>query len=350
MSTSNLIETGALKKLMGVASNEAMLSVNEDVQYLYDTLAPTISVKKASGDAYVLEVNDALGYQNDLITPRSVPNEVGGEYRKTTYSTDEYAIRMMVTEKDIEVYGSRTMLVQQATRTVTSTLRGNMELRFFNTFFNKNAGWKTTFDGQDDPSNIETGKIQYWNNDASDPIKDIDAMKEKNAKYLGNTKLNRAVIAKDVWNALKNHPDIAPRLQGSSKDIKLDRALQAEFAKLIEVERVDIIDYMSGVHIDKIRDITLDSTPEKTYTRQLKGVFMLYRYEDARTLQNKAAFNIIDVPSNMVSFNRGIPKLEMYPHHDRGVRAFWVDGRIGAGLHLSNPAGLVFCEKMLKNA
>lgn len=352
MATSQLITEATLEKLLNVAKTEARLAVGEDTKYLYDTLAPTISVNDVSGTAWVFEADSSLNKTNDIITPRSAPNEIGGSYSAIQYTTQEHAIRMLVTDKDVKMYGNRTILVQQAMRNVISALRGNMELRFFEKFLNNQAGWKVNITGQATAGNLVDGKTLHWSDAASTPLEDIEEMKEISGSYAGNNKLNRALIAKDVWNALKKHPDISTRLQGKSDVIKTDTALQQEFATLIEVERVDVIDQWQYTKIDKIQrttdDIPMSNVIENaSFTRPFKGIFMLYRYEPSYTLANKSAFNIIDASKNMFGFNRGIPTVRMYRHHDEGILAMWVEGRISAGLHLSNPAGAVFAENMI---
>lgn len=354
MATSNLLETGLLKDLMKASTIEASLAVEEDIKYLYDTLAPTIAVQKSAGEAWTFVADASLNQVNDLITPRSVPNEIGGSYTKTSYTTDKYALRMMITQDDIETYGSVTVLTQQATQNVISALRGNMELRFHEKFLNENAGWKVTFSGQDTTSDINSGKICFWNDEAATILDNIDAMKEKAGAHAGNYKLNRILMSKDVWDAIKRNSEVYTQMQADASAPKNNAALLNAFATLTEVDRVDVVDYWTGVRIDKVRKIdeipsaTKEELEDVTYTRSLKGVFMLYRHEEARTLANKAAWNVIDVPSNRVSFNRGIPTMRIYDYHDKGSESFWVEGRIGAGLHLSNPKGAVFAKDVIK--
>lgn len=351
MATANTLQTERIKQALakGVGMDEARLAMEEDTEFLYDRMFPIVPVTQPAGTATVLDVDTKFGEVNDIITPESVPNRIGATYKEITFSVQNYALRYLVTDEAVNLHGSATVLTQQGTRAITNALRGNMEARFIEKFFGATAPWKTKIVGGTASDIAGTGTTKYWNDTASEPLKDIRAAREKNVGWAGNLKMNRAVVSRDVWDALVDNPDIYEKLIGDSNAPKTETALQQAFAVLLGVERVDIIDH--AVRLGSDRVVIPDDTTEvltPSWTRKLKGYFALYRHENAKTLYTTSAGVIINYTKGLDTFNGGIPQFEAYRAADKGQRATWIDGRISGGLLITNPAGLIEFTNLIK--
>ena len=353
MATSNIIETAVLEAHKNnVTYDAAILALEKDTELMYNKTFPTVEVMQEAGEAFILTNSQNFNKTNALITPRSAPNEIGSEYKSVTFSTEEYALRYLVTDRDVHLFGNANKLTLLGTTEVVNALGFNMEHEFIEKFIDPNAKWATKFTGTNTASDYANGNVQFWNDAAADPLKDIREMVETNITSAGPIKMNRAMLSRDVWNAFLDNPDIYTRMQAKADDPKSEDALKFAFATLIGVEQVNIIDAVYARSNDKIRPVDgyKDYTPNLQWERKLKGTFAIYHYEDAQTLQTRAPGVVISVKDTDVPYNNGIPVFTVYRHADPGIKATWIDGRIRYGFHMSNPAGLILATNLLKTA
>ena len=182
-----------------------------------------------------------------------------------------------------------------------------------------------------------------------DILKDIKGMVETNLKYAGKLNMNRAMISKDLWDVVCENPDVYNRMQANTDTPKTDMGLQQAFATLIGVEQLNVIDDVEATGLDKVRDVTDYATysPDFEFKRTLKGLFAMYHYEPTATLQSKCAGVVINVRNRRINYNNGVPIFKTYRHADEGIEGTWIDGRIRAGFHMSNPAGLILATGLL---
>lgn len=354
MATANTIQTEVIKQNItnGMALNAAIVTIEDDTQFLFDKIFPSVNVNAPAGQAWVLKTSDGQTKVNDIITPESAPNRIGSEWATVNFSTENHALRYFIPDEQVNlIQNGGTLLTQQAVAEVTKALRANGEIRFIDKFLNTtNSPWKTKITGNTSASNVASNTIMQWDNGAATILDDIDNIKEANAKYAGNLKMNRAVMSADVWRAIKRNPEVAEKLQAGADTVKFDEALKVEFAKLIEVERVDVLDNFVADFTDTVKTVT-DTTDlyntNLTFSRQLSKYFALYHYEPAISLRTRSAGLIVNYGAGLVDFNNGIPQFTSYRHADEGVWGTYVDGRIAYGMIVTNPAAWVEVTKVL---
>ena len=350
MATSNIVESAVIKAHSdNVTYDQAQLVIEQDKDMMFDKTFPVISVTQEAGTAWVLTNSPKHMSTNAMITPRSTPNEIGAEYKSVSYTTDRYALRYFVPDDDVERYGNGALLTQLGTTEVTNALRWHLEDKFIKTFLDPSTKWKTKFTGQASATQLTSGKLQHWSDGAVDILKDIKGMVETNLKYAGKLKMNRAMISKDLWDVVCENPDVYNRMQANTDTPKTDMGLQQAFATLIGVEQLNVIEDVEATGLDKVRDVTDYATysPDFEFKRTLKGLFAMYHYEPTATLQSKCAGVVINVRNRRINYNNGVPIFKTYRHADEGIEGTWIDGRIRAGFHMSNPAGLILATGLL---
>ena len=156
----------------------------------------------------------------------------GGDYG--VESSDPYYCRKHAFHKDVTPeeranYDEPLDADRDATDFVSQKMLIRREMEWASNFF-KAGVWGKEIEGADSAS---AGKVIYWNNATSDPIRDVTEASVQMASDTGY-RPNTLVLSPFVFNALKNHEDILDRIKYTQKGIVTTDLL----ATLFEVDKV----------------------------------------------------------------------------------------------------------------
>lgn len=216
--------------------DKALTSIS--VKYMQDTSAfiadkvfPTVPVAKQS-DRYFKYLKE--DWFRDDARERALGTEsAGGDYdidNTPTYFCKKYAFHKDVFEEDRANSDDPLTPDQDATEFVVDKILLNKENNWANTYF-KAGVWAQDYEGA---ASAASGKKIFWDNySASDPIKDIDSMATAMQETTGK-RPNTLVIGRQVYDALRQHPDILDRIKYTQTGIITSQLI----AELFDVDRL----------------------------------------------------------------------------------------------------------------
>lgn len=191
-----------------------------NADYVAGELFPIVSVQKQSDKYFVY---DKSSWFRDEAGPRA-PATRGPEV-EYTISSSAYACQPIAATKVLpdEVVDNadqplqeRRNAVEFATDKVLLKLERDVATDAFGT------GWSTS-----------TTPSTLWDDDASDPLDDVETGREAVVKLIGREP-NVMVIGREVWSDLKNHPDMLDRIKYTSVGMMTPALL----AQLFSVEKL----------------------------------------------------------------------------------------------------------------
>jgi hypothetical protein len=195
--------------------------------FVADRLFPTIPVAKQS-DLYREYPRGAFNRdQMEKRAPGAESAGVGYETSTTPYFADVWALHVDIDEQTEENADDEVDLDFEATTLLSHQALINRDRQWASQFFTTSV-WtgEETLAGSD----------QWSDYSGSDPLQKIEekivAMEE-----LTGQRPNKAVMGRQVWSQLKNHPDLVDRVNRGQTSGPA-QALLANFAELIEVDEV----------------------------------------------------------------------------------------------------------------
>ena len=211
-------------------TNTSVAYMQDANAFIADKVFPIVPVKRQSDVFYVYNKGD---FMRDEAQVRGAASEsAGGDYgveASDPYYCRKHAFHKDVTPEERANYDEPLDADTDATDFVSQKMLIRREMEWATKFF-KAGIWGTEIAGA---STAGEGKVVYWNQATSDPIKDITEASVQMASETGY-KPNTLVLSPFVFNALKNHEDILDRIKYTQKGIVTADLL----ATLFEVERV----------------------------------------------------------------------------------------------------------------
>lgn len=246
---------------------------NISIQYMQDTSAfiadkvfPTVPVTKQS-DRYFKYLKE--DWFRDEAQERSLGTEsAGGDYdidNTPTYFCKKYAFHKDVFEEDRANSDDPLQPDQDATEFVVEKILLNKENNWARTYFRAGV-WGQDLVGADTAS-ADTTVVKWDDYVNSDPIKDVDTM-STNMQALTGKRPNTMVIGRQVYDALRQHPDILDRIKYTQTGIITAQLI----AELFDVERILVAN-------------AIQNTAKKGQAANMKfvmGKHMLLCYTEAR--------------------------------------------------------------------
>jgi hypothetical protein len=209
-----------------VLTNLSVAYMQSQDNYIAHKVFPVVPVDKASGLYFKYNQNDWL---QDVAQKRADATEsVGSGYNVGTdsYSTDVWAFHKDVGDQVMQNATSPLSPLTDATNFVASRLLLRQEVDFANTYF-KTGVWGTDLTGVASAPSANQF-IQFNDYTNSTPISTIEAAKENVAGVTGYD-VNKIVLGKQVFNALKNHPNIIDRIKYTSANVVTEELLARYF-------------------------------------------------------------------------------------------------------------------------
>lgn len=201
-------------------TNVSIAYIQDVTEFIADQVFPSIPVSKRSDKYFVYNKND---WFRDEAEKRADGSETSGS--GYNLSDDDYFCDVWGFHKDI---GAQTVANEDevldayidATEFVTHKLLIRRERLFVENYFTATP-WDEDKDGAGDD-------FAQWNDAAnSEPIKDVTGWKREIKGVTGFTP-NVLAIGGEVWDELKNHPDIIERVKYTQSAVSLSPALIAQ--------------------------------------------------------------------------------------------------------------------------
>lgn len=210
-------------------TNMSVAYLQDATNYVADKVFPIVPVKRQADLYYIYNTGDFL--RDEAQARGAISESAGGDYDLSTdtYYCKKYAFHKDVSpeervnydepldaDKDAQIFVSQKMLIRR-------------EMEWASKFF-KSGVWSKEISGA---AAVNTGKVVYWNDEASTPIQDITNEAVAMAAKTG-FRPNTLVLSPHVFNALKNHYDVLDRVKYTETGIVTTSLL----ASLFEVDKV----------------------------------------------------------------------------------------------------------------
>ena len=133
---------------------------------------------------------------------------------------------------------------------------------------------------------------------------------------------NTAIITRDVWDVLTEHPDIMDRIKFGGTPNAPAKITAAAVAALLELDRIEIMDSVYNAAPDGIVDA--DGLPPTDYQFLATGKILLMNLNmQTGTMSANAAVTF--VPNWLGAGTNGAPVIRKY-RESEAVRGDWIEG------------------------
>jgi hypothetical protein len=198
---------------------------------------PVVPVTKQSDRYYTIERGNFNRDVAALRAPGTEAAHVDYTVNNTpTYSCSVYAFKEQIPDQIRANADSVLNLDMIATQSVAHKLLIREEKLFASTFMSEGV-WSYDYDGVNGGPSGSTNEVDLWNNDNSDPIRNIQNGQDSILERTG-FKPNTLVMGQKVYSALKNHPDVVDRIKYGQQNSETAIANERTMAALFDVERV----------------------------------------------------------------------------------------------------------------
>ena len=204
-----------------------------------------------------------------------VANSIGYRVTKKNYSCGENALRTFISDRRRANTDSQRMLDQEAAILVTNALLLDKEQEFVNAFMTPGL-WSTDWTGSATPTGTE--QFLKWSDMASDPVRDMNNLQVELIRK-GKRKPNKMLMTLDVWNVLRNHPDILERIKYTGSNNDPAKINLRAVAALFEVDEILIMQTVVNIALEGVEDA--DGLPP-TIDEFMAANTVLYAYVTAQ--------------------------------------------------------------------
>lgn len=216
-------------------SNISIAYMQDATNFVADRVFPNIPVAMQSDRYYTY---DRGFFNRDEMEERAPGAESAGsgyEVDNTpTYYAPVYAFHHDVPDQIRANVDSVIQPDSDSTKLVSQKALIKREKLFVSKFM---AVSKWTFDFAGVAAGATGDQVLQWSDAASTPIEDVAAMMDRILQSTGFL-ANKLVMGRQVWTALKNHPDIIDRIKYGQTAPGTAKISQAALADLFEVDEI----------------------------------------------------------------------------------------------------------------
>ena len=211
---------------------------------------PVVSVNYASDQfdfypsGYFNRIHDTLRGEE------SKANSISYKVISKNYSCGEDALRTFISDRKRANADSQRRLDQEASILVTNAMLLKKEKEFVETFM-KPGVWSTDYTGAN--SSPSGKQFLKWSDAASDPVKDIGLIRMEMIRA-GKRRPNKGIMTLDVYETLRNHPDILDRIKYTGSSTSPAMASVRALAELFELDEILIMQTVVNVAADGVED------------------------------------------------------------------------------------------------
>ncbi|PHS61186.1 MAG: hypothetical protein COB09_18535 [Thalassobium sp.] len=222
-------------------SNISIALIQDQSMFQTDSIFPNIPVQMQSDLFYTYDQGDFLRNEMEERAPGTETKGSGYKLGQDNYFCKVYGFHHDIDDQRRANQDSPLALDREAVTFVTDKANLFREANWCANFFSA-GNWGTD-------ATVATG----WQDDASDPITDIEEivtdMLEKTGKIA-----NTMVLGRNVYNKLKNHPDVVDRIKaGQTSGIAITKHQQ--LAELFEMERIIVLNAIQNTAKEGATDV-----------------------------------------------------------------------------------------------
>lgn len=227
------------------------------------------------------------GYMNRSVKTRraeeGVANSVGLKSSEKSYSCEDDALRIFVSQRKRDNADSEEMLDQASSKVVTESLLLAKEEEFVEKFLTA-AKWAKDYTGGVD---FPVSGTKKWSDPTSDPIGDI--IKERTAfvKRSGGRLPNKGLMTLDVFDVVREHPNVLDRVSGGATTNTPAKVMRQKLAELLELDELVVMQSIVNVANDEVVDGNGDPVANNTFVSE--GAFLLAHVDTMGGLMSPTA-------------------------------------------------------------
>lgn len=181
-----------------------------------------------------------------------VANSVGYKTKEDSYSCDDDALRIFISDRKRANADNQERLDQAATQVVTESLLIGKEQEFVEKFLT--AG-KWTKDYQVGTANLPGSGTNNWSDASADILKDVLLLRQEFVKQSSGRMPNKILMTLDVKDIVRLHPSIVDLVNGGATTDKPAKVVTNEMlAQLFEVDEVVVMQSIVNLANDEVVD------------------------------------------------------------------------------------------------
>jgi hypothetical protein len=223
-------------------TNISVAYAQDAVAFIADKVFPPVPVEFKSNLYYIYVRGDWNRDEMQVRAPSTESMGSGYNLANGNYNCDVWGFHKDVDDQIRANSDSVLKPDADATRFITMRNLIRRERQWASKYFVPGV-WTTNMAGQ---ATADGTHVQFWNLPSSTPIEDITSASTTIQLASGGFRPNTLVFGRQVWDALKNHPDFVDRIKyGQTAGSGMDRPAIATLqilAQLFEVDRVLMMD------------------------------------------------------------------------------------------------------------
>ena len=302
-----------------ILTNYSVACFNDSSNFIAHRIFPRVNVKHLSDKfdyypaGYFMRIND------ERRAEEAVANRVNYNVSRKAYICEDYALRTFISDKKRANVDSQRSLDTEATRLVVESMKTAAEARFVKAFMEKGI-WGADWTGAASADESQK-KFVKFSDASSDPIVFFKKLSQ-DMLLRGLRRPNTAIITRDVWDVLTEHPDIMDRIKYGGTPASPAKISAAAVASLLELDRIEIMDSVYNAAPDGVMDE--NGLPPTDYQFMCTGKILLMNL-DMRTGTMAANAAVTFVPNWLGAGTNGAPVIRKYRESD-AVRGDWIEG------------------------
>lgn len=261
---------------------------------------PTVGVEKQSDKYYVFDRDAFNRDEMKELAAGAEPESVEFTLSDDSYFCTVYGNSFNMTDQMLANEDKQLRVRSNGAKLLANKGIIKREKEFLNKYF-KAGVWNTQRAGV--ASAPSGAQIIYWDNyDTSTPIEDVSAILLEMQLRSGGFRPNKMLMTRDVWNVLKDHPDILARISGGATTGSPAKVTKELVASLFEIDEILVQ--------DGIENVAKEGAPEDNQFMATRKVAFYYAAPEAGLETASAGYNftwsslenVSDLGVNILSF------------------------------------------------
>lgn len=211
-------------------------------------------------------------------------NSVGYQTGEGSYSCQDDALRIFVSDRKRANADSQEQLDQASTTVVTESILIGKEQEFVEKFLT--AG-KWAKDYQVGTATLPGSGTKNWSDPTAEIESDVVNLAEEFVLQSGGRKPNKILMTLDVYNIVRLHPSIKELVSGGATTAMPAKVMKLKLAELFEVDEVVVMQSIVNVANDGVLDG--DNNPVADNQFIAKGKFLMVYVDGAGGLMAPTA-------------------------------------------------------------
>lgn len=219
-------------------TNMSVAFIQDSANFIARRVFPNIPSENQTNSYWIFPKGTYTRDEMARRAPGTMAAEVGYAPTTSTFNCDFWSVGTPIADQVPANSDAMLSPDQIATQLVTRQAEIRLE-RFFATTFMATSVW--TLDVTGVAGTPTTNQVKQWNDAASTPIKDVATYSTTMQTQSDGFRPNIAVMGRQVWDALKNHPEILDRRNRGQTEGSAKATLE-DVAALFELEEIMVCD------------------------------------------------------------------------------------------------------------